>query len=214
MIFSSPDFRAMAVLLAVCALSGCADLDFPVNPMSVTPIPETLNTFGKVGYGYIEGNGKKSWFVRLAVDGMEQLSPAYLEPGSHAIVARIRWSNHCTDDTELTLEVTANHRYAIGSFELASDQHPEDARVLLLGEIPRPSLGMAAASGAASGALLGSLPLVIMTAPVWGPVYLISRKNPTRLPTNRPFENCCFVWIQDVDSGELVAGSRPGVAGK
>lgn len=35
--------------------------------MPVTPIPESLNTFGKVGYGYVESNGKRVIRYRAAL---------------------------------------------------------------------------------------------------------------------------------------------------
>lgn len=212
MVLSSPGVRATAAPFAVWVLlyvSGCADLEVPAEPIPVTPVPESMSTFGKVGYGYFKSNGKKVKLVSFTVDGTEHYSPTYLESGSHTILTRLQWSNHWMDDTELAVQVAAGHRYAIMSFELAPEQHPKNAQLQLMDARPEPPLWMYAAGGATYGALIGALPVIIMTAPLWGPAYLISQKYPPPPPTSRPFENCCFVWIQDVDSGAVVAGSSP-----
>jgi hypothetical protein len=53
---------------------------------------------------------------------------------------------------------------------------------------------------------------IVITAPIWAP--LVEAGRPTQpaaesAPSQRPFENCCFVWIQDTDAGEIVAGASP-----
>lgn len=97
MVLSSPGVRATAAPFAVWVLlyvSGCADLEVPAEPMPVTPVPESMSTFGKVGYGYFKSNGKKVKLVSFTVDGTEHYSPTYLESGSHTILTRLQWSNH------------------------------------------------------------------------------------------------------------------------
>ena len=43
-------------------------------------------------------------------------------------------------------------------------------------------------------------------------VATISRAvEPPPVPTARPFDGCCYVWIEDADTREVVAGTRlPG----
>jgi hypothetical protein len=57
----------------------------------------------------------------------------------------------------------------------------------------------------ADGVVQGAAPLIfalaIVTAPIWGPIYLTSR--PEGLPTGG------YLWLEDAQTGELVAGSLP-----
>lgn len=198
---------ALVVLLA--QISGCADLRLPPAPTPVTPVPESLADFGKVGYGYFKSNGKTVRLVSLSVDGIDPIPLIYLDAGTHAIVVKLEWSNRWEDDTVLLIDVEPRHRYAILAFELAPGQQPEKAEIKLMDAVPDPAPWQYAAAGAASGALTGALPLIIMAAPLWLPAYWLSEKYPPPPPTGRPFENCCFVWIQDVDTGMVLGGQKP-----
>lgn len=208
---------ASAVLAAnvLAGIGGCAmDLRLPPEIPPVTPVPESLGASAKIGYGLFKSNGKKVRLVSVAVDGAEQLPQVYVDPGSHTVLVRLEWSNHWIDETELVVGAEAGHRYAIVSFELAPGQAEAKAEVTLLDARPKPTYGQIAAGGAAAGALQGALPMIILTAPVWWPIYEIAQKHPPPPPKGRPFDNCCFVWIQEVDSGAIVAGSRPRAAGR
>jgi hypothetical protein len=59
------------------------------------------------------------------------------------------------------------------------------------------SLGEGVAQGA--GPLI--ITLAIVTAPIWGPIYLSSR--PEKLPSGG------FLWLEDAETGEVVAGRLP-----
>jgi len=57
------------------------------------------------------------------------------------------------------------------------------------------------AEGLAQGAGPLILTLAIVTAPIWGPIYLTSR--PESLPTGG------FLWMEDAETGERVVGTLP-----
>ena len=63
-------------------------------------------------------------------------------------------------------------------------------------------------------------PIATVTAPLWLPFAIVGAliykttediPQPDELqPTGkRPFEGCCFVWIQEDETGLVVAGEKP-----
>ena len=43
---------------------------------------------------------------------------------------------------------------------------------------------------------------------------VVESAEPPPAPTARPFDNCCYVWVEDFDAREVVAGTRPTGAGQ
>jgi hypothetical protein len=54
---------------------------------------------------------------------------------------------------------------------------------------------------------------VVATSIIWGPIVdatTTTQASSQPVPGDRrPFENCCYVWIQDFDAQKVVAGSSP-----
>ena len=137
-----------------------------------------------------------------------------LIPGPHALNVSVKWSNGYMDETSVAMNAEAGRNYRVNAFELYPGQNPDDAT--LRPGPPRPvrSFGADLASqamlGAATGAVYGS-------AFLWGPFYLLYKAVSPSTPSTpappepkaRPFEKCCFVWIEDMSNGALVGGKIP-----
>jgi len=136
-----------------------------------------------------------------AING-EHVSPRAkeLQPGAHTASVAVTWSNGWTDRTELQFEVQPEKWYWVLAYELKPGEQREcaDIRMVTFGE----SLGMSAIEGAAMG-----------TAPLWFPIAAVysgmKKIFGHESPQNRPFDGCCFVWVQERESGAVIAGERP-----
>jgi hypothetical protein len=123
-----------------------------------------------------------------------------LEPGQQILFVTVDWSNGWTDTTELQFDVKPQTWYWALAYELKPGEKREDAdiRMLTFGE----SMKKAGLEGAGEG-----------LAPLLFPIYItyvgLKKTAGQESPHNRPYEGCCFVWIQEKESGKLVAGERP-----
>lgn len=177
------------------------------NPASLV-IPDGFTT-----------NGRDA-SVRYVVVDLRSGDPSQvdLSPGPHALNVYVKWSNGYMDGTSLAMNAEAGRNYRVNAFELHPGQNPDDA-MLRPGPPRRPvtadrSLGMDLASSAMIGAVSGA---IYGSAFLWGPFYLlyqaVSPSTPSTPapsePKARPFEKCCFVWIEDMSDGALVGGERP-----
>jgi hypothetical protein len=175
-------------VLVLAGLLGCATT--PAAPYLVTGSEWTKGRVRQLSLVGVDGRA-----IHPARAGGAELSP-----GRHDVDIRVEWSNANADVTQLQFEAEPQVRYVALAYELTAGEARENARV-------RPftypeSLWRGLAEGAATGA-----------APLWVPVVLIYRGvrkvYGASAPATRPYEGCCFVWIQEEAGSALVAGERP-----
>jgi hypothetical protein len=129
-------------------------------------------------------------------------------PGAHDVLIDAKWSNDFVDNSKINFIADAGKKYQIGIYELKPGQDPATA------DFHKRSFaytfGVAAAGGAAVGALQGLAPLIIMFGwPLLLYAALRKTPEPPPPPRSRPFKGCCFVWIQDQETAAVVAGAAP-----
>jgi len=103
-------------------------------------------------------------------------------PGPHKLVIEVEWSNGFRENTELEFTAVEGKKYIAALYELS-----EPSRSIMTG----PEVAE----------------IVLLLSPFllpWG-LYELSKEP----PKERPFNGCCFVWIQDDESGVVVAGVSP-----
>jgi hypothetical protein len=163
--------------------------------------------------GYVQGDTYDTgaaWFAELvSFDGSNITRPDTLViemlPGAHKVLIESRWSNSFVDKSEINFIVEAGKKYLIGIYELKPGQDPATA-----GFHERSSayqLGVAAAKDTAMGTPQGLLPLIIMFG--WPFLLYLALREAPEPPQSRPFEGCCFVWIQDEQTAEVIACTSP-----
>ena len=91
----------------------------------------------------------------------------------------------------------AGERYLVGIYELRPGEDPKtaDFREWTSGEVAGAALG---------GAFMAIPPLIFLT-----PLIVSARVIAEELAEDRPFQDCCFLWIQEKESGRVVAGVTP-----
>jgi hypothetical protein len=115
------------------------------------------------------------------------------------------WSNGSRDITRFRHWVPPKASLLVIAYEHERGVAP--ARV----QSPQPSRPLGTIEReVATMAFLGAVPLIltaaILTAPVWVPIYAINHHS-----KKRPSENCCFIWIEDANTGEVIAGTNPWI---
>lgn len=118
------------------------------------------------------------------------------------------WSAQPNDTVPLTVHAPADGEFVIFSYEIGKGLAP--AKVALAPPpAPRlPQNGFAKAG--MEGVMQGLLPWLLITAPIWLPIAgLASRAEARRIVAAVESGPCCFVWIEDAKSGEVVAGRPP-----
>ena len=121
-------------------------------------------------------------------------------PKIHTFVVTVEWSNHWQDQTSLTFEAQAGKQYLLLTYELAPGESEEKTEVRRRTVIEK-------AGGVLILSVLLTPPVSLLTLPyaVGTAVQGLSEQP----GISRPFERCCFVWIQEEESGNVVAGERP-----
>lgn len=145
----------------------------------------------------------------VSVDG-EKARETSIEilPGVHRIEVEAKWSNGWKDKTELTFLAMAGERYLVGICELRPGEDPETADF-------RDRTFMEKAGKAALVFSVGVLIAPIMAFPynvLLLPILAgISAQGfaAEKLAQGRPFQDCCFLWIQEKESGKVVGGVTP-----
>lgn len=132
-----------------------------------------------------------------------------LPPGRYVTTVEATWSNRARDRTRLSFDADAGTVYRARAFE--ANQATVSVRLVDVEPDAPPAskskeMEFAEAMGWAllGGAVQGLLPLIIMAAPVWFPIYLAAQR-----PSARPSPDCCFVWIEEAQSRRVVAGFSP-----
>jgi hypothetical protein len=195
--------RVLFIIFFIACVSGCI-----TAKKNTTLESKNLTYFW---YGNLDGytiNGKVATIMHLSLDGVHQNDPAIIiSPGPHKIETVLRWSNRWKERRELAFEVLAGHNYVLGTYELTPGQ--DLVNVVIKRETPTYISGWQIPFWAIAYPVIvivvfgGSLVLL--------PVGLIalSFELLTPTPTDVPFKDCCFVWIEDVSTNQVVAGAKP-----
>jgi hypothetical protein len=126
--------------------------------------------------------------------------PLKATPGLISVEIEVSWSNGAKDETLLGLEASPASELLVLAYERGRGFLPAASRL----RRPAPAR---ASSFDWTGALNYCGPcfaLVILTAPIWLPIKAQANRSALR-----PSPDCCFVWIEDAKTGEIVAGSSP-----
>ncbi len=126
-----------------------------------------------------------------------------LPPGWQLFWVKAKWSNGRKDDWHFdNFKVPPNGKFTVFAYEIGHGLVPAALHR------PKPKTStdkvVEAMLGEGPKSLPVTGPLIIMTAPIWGPIAFL---NATK---DRLGENCCFVWIEDANTGEQLAGESPG----
>ena len=190
---SRPHSVSGALIFAVMA-TACAPLQtYPgkhLPPGQVAVVSSDVERYWKGGARSVE---------IVSVDG-EKVTETAIEilPGVHRIEVEAKWSNGWKDKSELPFSAMAGERYLVGIYELRPGEDPEtaDFRERTSGEV---------AGEVAIGAALMAPPISIFLAPL----IMSARVIADKLAEDRPFQDCCFLWIQEKESGRVLAGVTP-----
>src|SRR5215470_14409809 len=191
-----------ALIFAVIA-TGCAPLRmYPGNrlpPGQVAVVSSDVEHYWKGGARSVE---------IVSVDG-EKVRETAIEilPGVHRIEVEAKWSNGWKDKSELPFSAMAGERYLVGIYELRPGEDPEtaDFRERTSGEVAGEVAG-AASVAFLGGALMGTAPFPFIFLE---PLIVSARVIADKLAEDRPFQDCCFLWIQEKELGRVLAGVTP-----
>ena len=198
--FSSRLYRKLLALFLAATMAACS-IPRPPKAYPGSELPEaqvaelSRKTFSRrvshYSFGHLDGY--------QTVDGLLIRNAGVLEilPGRHKVGIEVEWSNRFRDNTQLEFTAVAGKKYTAALYELKEGEDPATA------DLSEPfSLGPTDPKTV--------LMLVIITLPLWLPFAIYEwTKEPEPPPTARPFIGCCFVWIQDDESGVVVAGVSP-----
>jgi hypothetical protein len=189
-------------LMLTVAMFGCTVTDFGRFPKTYLgprlPIDKVAE-LGQRDYSL----SVPEYSIR-SIDGNQIENATVIEilPGHHKVVTDVEWSNGFEDQTDLDFSAMAGKKYVVGIYELRPGEDPAKAT------FREPSLGKAIAMAPLKVLAIGATPIVLFfTWPAW--VYIAAQERKQGPPKNRPFDHCCFVWIQDADMGETLAGVSP-----
>ena len=143
--------------------------------------------------------GRAAALGSLSVDGKSGIWVDHIVlPGRHMVDVPAQWSNNFKEVVTLTVHARPGKHYVVLIYELAHGQDPATA------EIRPKTFGEQMGEAGSRGDVQGLAPLILLFA--WP--FLLHEAN-KRPPYSRPFESCCFVWIQDAETGEVVVGTSP-----
>jgi len=107
------------------------------------------------------------------------------------------WSNFHEDETDLAFDALAGKKYSIFAIELKPGQDPTTVTIHRL----------------SFGEEMGLMPLELIRVPlayILSPYFFLKVGKALVLPPSaRLFENCCFLWVEDMETGEVVCGMSP-----
>jgi hypothetical protein len=169
-----------------------------------------------------------------SVDPKAKLFGYQIPQGHRNVEVWIEWSNKFKDYTQLKLDVKEKRFYVVHAIELQTGQDsaaPMPCTVNQSSEyIERKSTEQL------TGVLVGLLAAPLFYGPLplgyaFLPAFEQSKKGDNQAdqdkvaiknqpdetpatPTARPYDGCCYVWIEDIGTREVVAGTRPPGASK
>jgi len=169
-----------------------------------------------------------------SVDPKVKLFGYQIPKGHRNVEVWVEWSNQFKDYTQLRFDVKEKRSYVVYAMELQAGQDsaaPMPCTVNQSSEyIERKSTEKL--TGVLVGLLAaplfyGPLPLGYALLPAFeqskkgdnqadqDKVAIKSQPDETpATPTTRPYDGCCYVWIEDIGTREVVAGTRPPGASK
>ena len=183
--------------IAVSAIGGCAaprsplDLEVPGRVWVVFPDRSSYRT---------ENGSLRP--LSLLIDGKPDNLPVV---GRHRIEAKVRWSNDFVETVALDATLAARHWYRAFAFEISPGADPATAVVRT--RTTNETLGDAVLGGLGTAVMFGVAPVAVPGILITAPWWMAADKSPA--PTTRPVAGCCFVWLEDPSSEDIVAGSSP-----
>jgi len=117
-------------------------------------------------------------------------------PEARGVQVTVAWSNLARGTNYFPLPPTG--KFLVIAYEIGPGVVPASVHIF-----PDPMEDFAAKVGEEMGKNPYILALLLMTAPVWLPIYYLESK---RAP---PTPDCCFVWLEDAATGKKVAGTSP-----
>lgn len=168
-----------------------------------------------------------------SVDPKVKLFGYQIPQGHRNIEVWVEWSNQLKDYTQLKFDVKEKRSYVVYAMELQAGQDPAAPMKCTVNQsseyIKRKSteqwVGLVAAPLVypLPIGLVAALPIAIAFELLKKPdkeadqdkVAIVSQSTETpAAPTSRPFDGCCYVWVEDFETREVVAGTRFPGAGK
>jgi hypothetical protein len=146
--------------------------------------------------------------VAMVVNAAERSETLTVPPGVVRLQIHVKWSAKRADPVELAIDARPNGNYRVFAYEIGVGHVPANFQVLELDSAH--SRHSALGDAVIGGALQALLPLIILAAAVAWPVYAIAKRaGDGAARADTASQQCCFVWIEDTTSGEIVAGSSP-----
>ena len=143
--------------------------------------------------------GRAGHLGNVTFDGVkgDVVTTKWIEPGSHRIEVPATWSNKFEDRTTLEFDALRGRKYVVLIYELAPGQSKAGIEIR-----PRTFGESLMANNDLGNSTLGAIVLLVALP------FIISDLSKAP-PKSRPFDGCCFVWIQDEETGQVVAGASP-----
>ena len=127
-----------------------------------------------------------------------------ITPGRLHLEVEMTRSNKEACTAELTLAAEPGAERSVFAYELGHGLAPATMRV----EPHRPRGASSSSSWSGSLSYCGEcVALFILTAPIWYPFYAHSKQREAK--SRQAAAKYCFVWVEDAQSGEVVAGRLP-----
>lgn len=133
----------------------------------------------------------------------ESTSKNILPPFSRQIKVTSEWSNGYTENSELEVNLAKNKKYVLFSIEIDRDQDIKDFYIRPVKIPERIGNEILYNFGDIAGPTI-----VLFLLPIIIPIAIVNYFSETE-PTRRPYDNCCYIWIEDFDTGEVVSGHKP-----
>jgi hypothetical protein len=178
------------------------------------------------GFSSIDGQDALNYWL---VDPKVKLFGYQIPQGHRNVELWVKWSNQFKDYTQLPLVVKQGRSYVVYAMELQAGHDPAEPLPCTINQsseyIKRKStekwtntlFGMLAAP-----LFYGPLPVGYALLAAYellekqdnqadkDNVATINQPDETPVtPTTRPYDGCCHVWIEDIETREVVAGTRP-----
>lgn len=126
--------------------------------------------------------------------------PLKVAPGLISVEVEVTWSNGAQDKTPLGLDAPLGSDLLVLAYERSHGVRPATIKL----SRPAPSRASSSLWADALTYCGYCFAAVILTAPLWLSIRALANR-----PGIRPSPDCCFVWVEDTNTGEIVAGNSP-----
>jgi hypothetical protein len=181
------------------------------------------------GFSTIDGqDASKYW----SVDPKAKLFGYQIPQGHRNIEVWTEWSNQFKDNSQLLLDVKQGRSYVVYAMELQTGQGPTAPLPCTLNQSSEYMRRKSTEQwvGWVAAPLIYPFPIIPAVALPISLIFELSKKQDKEVdqdkiaivsqpsdtpppPAARPFDGCCYVWIEDFETKEVVAGTRIPVAG-